>query len=258
MSKWFKFNPTKELLVVLLSWIMVVSVFYLAFNVITTENIVPLFITFGLVGIIGCGVTVPVVWNTLIMKRPLSDLGIKKEKLAVSLILGFVFSVVQYFLTLKNIETPALKELIPLITMAVAVGFYENVFYRGWVQLRMEKSFGILPGILLSAVIYSLYHIGYGMTSSEMFTLFIVGLAYSSIFRLTSNIFILFPFLTPTGALFVQINEGLRIPFEAAYGFADVIVLCAIAVSVIYRISKGKKMKIKKHFLKPDILKQDY
>ena len=242
MSELFKFKPTKELFVVLLSWVMVVSAFYLAFNVITIQRVALNFITFGIVGILLFGVSVPLIWTVLIKKRPLSDLGIKRDKLILSLVLGIILSATQYFLTIRNIEIPALKELIPLITMLIAVSFYENLFYRGWVQLRMEEYFGIIPGIMLSAVIYSLYHIGYGMPLSEIVTLFIIGLVYSIIFRLTTNIFILFPFLTPTGALFKQIQDGLRLPFEATYGFADVIIFCVIVLMVVNKISKGKRM----------------
>lgn len=253
ISKWFKFKPAKEILVVLLSWIMVVSVFYIAFNAITTQRVALHFITFSIVGITMLGVAVPVAWNTLIMKRPLSDIGIKKDKLVLSIILGVVLSVIQYFLTINNLGVPGVKELIPLITMALAVGFYENIFYRGWVQLRMEECFGIIPGIILSAVIYCLYHIGYGMPLSELITLFIVGLVYSSIFRLTSNIFILFPFLTPTGALFTQIKDGLNIPFEATYGFLDVILLLVAVLVIVKKISKSKKAlvfhKVKDYFI---------
>lgn len=244
-SKLFKFKPTKEIFVVLTSWVMVVSAFYLAFNVITIERVALNFITFGIVGIILFGVSVPVIWTVLIKKRPLSELGIKRDKIVLSLILGIILSIIQYYLTINNIEIPVVKELIPLMTMAIAVGFYENIFYRGWVQLRMEEYFGIIPGIALSAVIYSIYHIGYGMPINEIITLFIVGLVYSVIFRLTSNIFILFPFLTPTGALFTQINDGLRIPFEATYGFADVFFFCVIILIAVNKISKGNKCKKK-------------
>lgn len=241
MSNLFRFKPTKEIFAVLASWIMVVSAFYLAFNIITIKHVALNFITFGIVGITLLGVLAPVIWTAFIKKKPLSRLGIKRDKIAVSIVLGIILSVVQYFLTIKNIEIPATKELIPLITMAIAVGFYENIFYRGWVQLRMEEYFGIIPGIVLSAVIYSLYHIGYDMPANEIITLFIVGLVYSTIFRLTSNIFILFPFLTPSGALFTQIKDGLRIPFEATLGFADVIILCVAILIVVNRISKGKR-----------------
>ena len=255
ISKWFKFNPKKELLVVLLSWVMVVSVFYLAFNIITIQRVALHFITFAVVGITILGITVPVAWNTLIMQRPLSDLGIKKDKLGLSITLCIIFSVIQYYLTIRNIETPSIWELAPLITMTVAVGFYENIFYRGWIQLRMEEYFGIIPGILLSAIIYCLYHIGYGMTAGEMVILFIVGLVYSSIFRLTTNVFILFPFLTPSGAFFTQLKEGLRIPFEATYGFACIIVLCIIALVIVNKIRKGKEIKTKESFIRSDTVK---
>lgn len=38
--------------------------------------------------------------------------------------------------------------------------------------------------------------------------------------RITCNIFILYPLLTPSGALFAIVQDGLRKPFEATYGFA--------------------------------------
>jgi membrane protease YdiL (CAAX protease family) len=245
MTKWFKFKPTKEILIVLASYIMVVSVFYFAFNIITFDNVAPSFIAFGVIGIALLGIAVPALWTVFIKKRPLSALGIKKDKLIISLVIGFLLCITQYFLTLKNLELPASKELIPLATMAVAVGLFENIFFRGWVQLRMEECFGIIPGILLSSVIYAVYHIGYGMGIEEMLTLFIVGLAYSTIFRLTSNIFILFPLLTPTGALFTQIKDGLRIPFEATLGFADVIVGCILILYFINKFGKRKNVSLK-------------
>jgi membrane protease YdiL (CAAX protease family) len=246
-SKLFKFKPAKELWVVLFTWVLLVFTFYLSFNVITTKRVAAQFITFGIIGVTLLGILVPIVYNTLVMKRPLSGIGIKKDKLLISLVLCVIFTALQYYLTLRTIRMPGLYELTPIITMSLAVGLYENIFYRGWVQLRMEESFGIIPGILLSAVIYSLYHIGYGMPTNEIATLFIIGIVYSSIFRLTSNIFILFPFLTPAGALFTQIKDGLQIPFEATYGFLDVIFLsigCILIVSKLYKkISKTQLHK---------------
>ena len=92
--------------------------------------------------------------------------------------------------------------MVALATMVLAVGLYENIFYHGWVQMRMGEYFGVIPGIVLSAVIYSLYHIAYGMHIDEMLFLLVIGLVYSSIFRITSSVFILYPLLTPTGAMF--------------------------------------------------------
>lgn len=239
----FKFKPTKEIFVVLASWVAVVSSFYLAFNVFTIKMVALNFITFGVIGITLLGIAVPVLYTVLVRKRPISALGITKDKLVVSIVLGLAFSVVQYFMTLLNIGIPSMAEFLPLATMALAVGLYENIFFRGWVQRRMEEYFGAIPAILLSAVIYALYHIGYGMGAGEIVTLFIVGLVYSTIFRLTQNIFILYPFLTPTGALFSQLKEGLKLPLESILGFADVIIVCVMLLVFVSRISKGNKVR---------------
>jgi membrane protease YdiL (CAAX protease family) len=111
------------------------------------------------------------------------------------------------------------------------------------VQLRFEESFGIIPGILLSAVIYCFYHVGYGMAGSEYLTLFIIGFIYSTIFRLTSNVFILFPLLTPMGAIFTNIKEGLTIPFEAIIGFSLVIFFAIMGLVTIHNVYKKRLQK---------------
>ncbi len=249
-TNWFKFQPSREIWVVLLSWIMVVSAFYTAFQVFTTQRVAANFITFGIIGITLCGVMVPVVWNSLIMKRSLTEIGITRRNLFISIVLGTILASAQYMLTIKNIEMPGFNELLPLLTMAVAVGFYENVFFRGWVQLRMEAYFGIIPSIFLSGIAYSLYHIGYGMAAGEMITLFVIGIVYSAIFRITCNIFILYPLLTPSGALFTIIQDGLKIPFEATYGFADVIVLIIIGLVIVNKFSKRNYSYISTYLLK--------
>jgi len=240
-TKWFRFKPAKELWIVLLSWVLVTSTLYLSFQVITLKRVAAQFITFGIICITLFGIFVPLVWCTIVKKRSLSSLGIKKDKLAVSIVLCFAFAVIQYFMTLRTLTLPAFHTLLPLVVMSLAVGLYENIFYRGWVQLRMEECFGIIPGIILSAVIYCFYHIGYGMAADEFLLLFVIGLIYAAIFRLTCNIFILYPFLTPSGGLYSNIKDGLQMPFEATYGFILVIGLSAVGLIIIGKISKKMK-----------------
>lgn len=238
----FRFQPRKELAAVLLNYALIVAVFYLSFQVITIKNVAAQFITFGVIGILLLGILAPALYNTLVMKRPLSAVGIKKDKLLLSIGLCVVFSAVQYFLTLNRLETPEFRAFLPLAFMAITVGFFESVFFRGFAQLRFEESFGMIPGIILSALIYCLYHVGYGMAGSEYVTLFIIGLIYSAIFRLTSSIFILFPLLTPMGAVFTNIKEGLSIPFEAIIGFSMVVFFAVIGLIVIHKAyMKGKQ-----------------
>lgn len=241
-TRWFRFKPARELWFVLLSWVLVTSTLYLSFQVITLERVAAQFITFGFLCIVLFGILVPVVWSTFVKKRPLSGLGIKKDKLVISILLCFVFAVVQYFLTLRTLALPAFQTLLPLVVMSLAVGLYENIFYRGWVQLRMEECFGIIPGVVLSAVIYCFYHVGYGMAANEFLLLFVIGLVYSTIFRFTCNIFILYPFLTPAGGLYSNMKDGLQMPFEATYGFLLVIGLSVAGLIIINLLSETMKV----------------
>jgi hypothetical protein len=85
--------------------------------------------------------------------------------------------------------------------------------------MRFEKAFGLVPGLILAALCYSLYHVGYGMTGEEMLFLFGLGLTFGAFFRLIKNVFVLWPFYTPVGSIFTNLSEGLALPFEATYGF---------------------------------------
>ena len=60
----------------------------------------------------------------------------------------------------------------------MTVGVFESVFFRGFVQARLEASLGTVPGVGLAAVLYGAYHVGYGMGGKEM--AFLVGLARST------------------------------------------------------------------------------
>lgn len=229
----FKFKPSLELVYVFINYISIVGMFYLSFQIITIKNVAGQFITFGVIGVLFLGILFPALYTTQIKHRTLSSMGIHKHKLLLSLGLSLIFAIIQYTLTLATIPLPKLNVLLPLLCMALTVGLFENIFFRGFVQLRLEQSFGVIPSIVLSSSMYCLYHVGYGMAGSEFLMLFVVGLVYASIFRLTRNVFILFPLLTPMGALFTNLNEGLIIPFESIIGFTLVFVSAIIGLVFI-------------------------
>lgn len=239
-----RWQLSKDLLFVLVSYAAVVACFYLAFQVITMENVAPSFILYGPVGLLVLGVLFPVVYNTVIKKRPLSEIGITKKYWLASLVLGIILGIYTYLGTLATIELPPFSELLPLAVMALTVGLFEAVFFRGWIQLRFEKAFGALPAVFLGAAFYALYHIGYGMTVSEIWFLFLLGISFALAFRVTRNILVLFPFYTWLGGLFTNISEGLRIPFESVYGFVNVLVWMIIPIVIIHY--KQKKRNITK------------
>jgi hypothetical protein len=209
----------RSTLVALSSYILVVAALFVAFQVFTTEQVAANFLTFGPITLAGLGVAVPVLYTVLGRRLSLAYLGLTGSQLLPSLVLGLVLGWDTYRNTLAPLNVTWTRTEVPLIVMALAVGLFEAIFFRGWLQLQFEAAFGLVPGLIAAALCYSLYHIGYGMTGEEMLFLFGLGLTFGAFFRLTKNVFILWPFYTPVGSIFTNLNEDLTLPFEATYGF---------------------------------------
>lgn len=235
---WWK--PTRDLGVVAISWLLVVAALYAATMIVTPEVYggMAYFFLYAVLAATVFGIGIPLAWMVGVRHRPLSDLGITKRMLWQSLALQVVFALLLFGGTLANTSLPPTEQLIPLVAMTLAIGFFEAVFWRGWVQLRLEEAFGIVPGILLGALLYAFYHIGYGMTMNEIGFLFVIGVMFAVVFRLTKSIFILYPFFQPMGQLVTLINVGLTLPLAAALGFIEVLIVMVVLVWVAGRYYK--------------------
>jgi hypothetical protein len=233
-------RPGGDTVAALVSYALVVAGLYTAFQIFTTDNVAANFITFGPVTLAGFGVALPMLYTVLVRNRPLADLGLTVERLVPSVLLSVLLGWDTYSNTLATLDGVWTRQAVPLIVMALTVGLFEAIFFRGWLQLRFEKAFGLVPGLVLSAACYSLYHVGYGMEGDEMLFLFGLGLTFGAFFRLTKNVAVLWPLYTPAGGLYTNISEGLTMPFEATYGFLLTLGLMAGLVTLAARLS-GKR-----------------
>lgn len=242
----FRWNPGKDLYAVLVSWLLVVGALYTA-TVIVGEAVwggFAYFLLYAIVCATLCGVGIPLYWTVVKRHRPVEDLGITTHRLIPSLLLQVVFSLILYNVTLAKVQLPALNELVPLVALALTIGFFEAIFWRGWVNLRFEEAFGIIPAILIGSALYAIYHIGYGMPASEITFLFIIGILFSVVFRLTKNIFILWPVFQPMGQLVTLIEDKLSLPLLAALGFFEVLLLMFALVWLAQRYYKKNSLRV--------------
>ena len=92
--------------------------------------------------------------------------------------------------------------LLPMVHVALPVGAFETLFFRGVVQTCLTASFGQAPGIAIAAGMYAAYHVGYGMGGEGMVFLFGLGVVYAVAFAMVHNVLVLWPLLTPLGSFF--------------------------------------------------------
>ncbi len=233
----FRWRPGRDLLAIAVSWLLVTGSLYLANNVVGSSAAggMAYFFLYGILAATVFGLGIPLYWTVVVRGRPISDLGLTTRLLGVSLVLQAVFAALQFMPTLRLAQLPPAEKLLPLIALALAIGFFEAVFWRGWVQLRLEDAFGIIPAIFVGALLYAFYHVGYGMPLSEISFLFLIGVLYAVIFRLTRNVFILWPLLQPMGQLVTLVKDGLTLPVLATLGFLEVLAVMVLFVWLAYR-----------------------
>lgn len=229
---WFRWRiDAKDLVTVAGIYAIVVGLFALAFQGFTTDDTLGMFLSFGggmLVGVIG-----PVVYTVWYRRRPLASLGITLRGWRRLVGPALLFAGVQFAITLWGYDLPRPVDWVPLLAMALTVGLFEAIFFRGFVQGRLETSFGAAPAVAGAAILYALYHVGYGMGAEEMTFLLGLGIVYAVAFRVANNVLVLWPLLSPMGSFYAQLESGElagQLPWAAILGFADVIGLMVAAI----------------------------
>jgi uncharacterized protein len=235
-----RWKPGRDLAVVLLSCALVVICLYAATVWVGVEvwGGMAYFFLYAVLGAALCGVGLPLYWMVVVRKRPLSELGITGRWLWLSLGLQILFAIWQYLATFAQGSLPDLPKLLPLLALSLAIGFFEALFWRGWVLLRLEEAFGLIPALLVGSALYAAYHIGYGMTAGEMIFLFFIGLLYGAAFLLTKNIFILWPVFQPMGQMVTLVKDGLDLPTIAALGFIEALAIMLALVWLAGRYAR--------------------
>ena len=221
-----------------ITYVAVVFGFRLAFTIFTTSNVLGLFLSFAVSLVIG--VAAPVYYTVWLRRRSLASLGIGVGEWRSTAALALVFGIVQYAITLARISYPPVETWLPLLVMALVVGLFEAIFFRGFIQNTLESSFGLVPAVAVAAGLYGVYHVGYGMGLDEIALLVGLGLVYAVAFRVAGSVLVLWPLLTPLGSLFNQLQTAtFTLPMESIFGFADVLGVMVAVIWLAWRHERG-------------------
>lgn len=152
------------------------------------------------------------------------------------MVLALVFAGVQFALTLWGYDLPAAVNWVPLLVMALVVGVFESIFFRGFVQNRLEAQFGPVSGIAGAGALYGLYHVGHGVGTNQLLFLTGEGVVYAVAFAIARNVLVLWPLLTPLGSFYDNVISGdIELPWASIAGFAEVFAVMLFVLWLAYR-----------------------
>jgi membrane protease YdiL (CAAX protease family) len=227
-------RDSRDLVVILGLYIVIVALNAAAFIGFTVEHVAGLFLCFAAALVLG--VAGPIAYTVAVRHRSLGDLGLRRDNLRTATGFALVFATVQFALTLWGYNLPSPIDWIPLLVMSMVVGVFESVFFRGFVQTRLEAQFGTVFGVGGAAVLYGAYHVGFGMTGTELLFLTGLGVVYAVAFAVARNLVVLWPLLTPLGSFYANVEAGdIELPWASIAGFVDVLGLMALALWLTLR-----------------------
>ncbi len=209
----FKFEITKDTKVAFLLGLIVIglSFFLKFFRANTHFNEVIFFIILDILIKVIIGFYIPLQYMLIKKNKGLDIFGLTKNRWKSSLVFGLIFMGLLFiqFVTDSGDKGGVILlkpgVFIPAFYIFVA-GIFEMIFIYGFLRRIFEDSFGILPGIILTSLFYSLHHAGF---QPEFGKLIFVGIMYASVYRITNNLLIIFPFFWGIGAIWdVLVNFG--------------------------------------------------
>ncbi len=254
----FKFQPAKDTLFAFTVGILVIltSAALLPFTLSAQFGKIGFIIIRDVIMIFILGIAVPVYYILFVKKEKLDFIGIKKDKWLISLIISIIFTIFFLFLFMEEAKDLNLtfslnvKTIKASLYLMLVPGIFEVIFYYGFIRESFERAFGIIPAIVLTALFYSFHHIGF---QPEYFDIFFIGILYASVFRITKNVLIIYPFFWGIGAcwdvLFISQNVSERMANVYIYDIMRIALFFVLIIFFsVYIILKQKhSLKLKKN-----------
>ncbi len=130
--------------------------------------------------------------------------------------------------------------VVPLVMTT----FFEEFLFRGFVQNRVGEEYGTLLAILLSGLLFSLYHLGYPgfRTFGDLLLLFAVGIGFAAVYQVSGNNFIVAYFVNLPNALVTYMLKFGQFPEMKGSSTAAAIVTLLLVLMLRPRSASGENI----------------
>jgi hypothetical protein len=113
---------------------------------------------------------------------------------------------------------------------------WEVLFVFGWLQLRFERAFGVLPAVLLAGICFGAYHVGTYPWNAAV-GLMVWAVFFAAAFRLTRNLLALFPLAWSVGSGAGTLAGGMVFGWDLVAVSALVL---AVQCSIIWALARNR------------------
>lgn len=192
------------------------------------------------------GIGVSVILPLLILRKEKSTLetvGIKKlGKRQITVLILFVVVSVGGQLIPKVIGGETIRwNILPVAILPLAMTtFFEEFLFRGFFQPRLEKQFGAVVAVIVSGLLFALYHLGYSgfRTVSDILLLFAVGVGFALSFKLAKNNLIASYFVNLPNAFITYILKYEQFPKMTVWSsvFAGVTLILIVVLLITLKV----------------------
>jgi len=231
---WVRWEPGWDTLFALATMLYMIPSYYLMAN-----NLHQLAVYNFLFASLFVLVLLPAFYVLKVRGESLEQLGITKQHWLPSLLISLAF-VLWFTPRLLGLLSSIPKELILPTAIFNGLCLWEPFFVHCWVQLRFEKAFGVVPGVLAAGLCLGSYHIGtypFGM----VIVLGMAGLIYGVVFRLTRNLLILWPLTWTAASTVGTVSGGFTFGWKTVWIYAAILLTQGIGIWWIVRTRQNIK-----------------
>ena len=232
--RWFVFEPELDTWMALAS-IPAMTIIYFLNTKFGYEYPSVFFVGFILLGHLCLNTALPAYVVLKMRQEGLSGLGITRHRLLTSIVISLVLAASMYpslQVTLKNFDGN------PVPNMAYnAIALWEPLFVFGWLQLRFERAFGILAGVLMAAIGFATYHIG-SFPVDGLIALFFAGVFYGIVFAIVRNLLVLIPMTWAVASTMGTIQGGFSFDWFTVGIYLGVLFCQLVILFYFMRVNK--------------------
>ena len=188
-ARWVSWEPGNDTLVAAISLVALWGAFLLCTWLRRDRFLFSFFAVYAVTAI--AAVLLPAFYVMLVRGEAPSHLGVTTRRWRTALLISGLLAAVLFPGLRAELSKHSGATLAPQL-LYNGVLLWEPFFVFGWLQLRFERAFGIIPGIMFTALAVMIYHIG-SLPAQYLASMVLFGAFNCSIFRLTGNLLTIWP-----------------------------------------------------------------